>query len=137
MRLLSRLGFVPRKTRADARPLTSDVAAVVFGAATYTAIVAALATYSPAPLELLRKLVASASLALCAAFSGKVPCPCMHGSGLPGVIHRSVGKVNSVRFGPLLTVAVMLADGVLVLLVRPDVRVRERRRALHTLLVHL
>jgi drug/metabolite transporter (DMT)-like permease len=54
----------------DARLLAAVVAAVVFGASAYAAIGAALASYSPAPLALLRMLVASASLALYAAFSG-------------------------------------------------------------------
>ena len=54
----------------DTRLLASVVAAVVFGASAYAAIGASLASYSPAPLALLRMLVASASLALYAAFSG-------------------------------------------------------------------
>src|ERR671933_325148 len=53
-----------------ARLLTAVVAAVVFGASAYAAIGAALAHYSPGPLALLRMLVASAALALYAAFSG-------------------------------------------------------------------
>src|SRR5215217_99800 len=51
-------------------------------------------------------------------------------------IHRSSGKGNSQKFGLLLHVAVMFADGTLVLLLGPNMRVREARRALHSLLVH-
>ena len=40
------------------------------------------------------------------------------------------------KFGLVLAVAVMFADGPLVLLIRHDVGVREVRRALHALLVH-
>src|SRR5215211_3410171 len=47
-----------------------------------------------------------------------------------------VTRVNPAKFGLLLGVAVMFADGALVLLVRPDMRVREGRRARHSLLVH-
>jgi hypothetical protein len=47
-----------------------------------------------------------------------------------------VTRVNSANFGLLLSVAVMFADGALVLLVGPDMRVREGRRARHSLLVH-
>ena len=47
----------------DARLLIAVVAAVVFGASAYAAIGAALASYSPGPLALLRMLVASATLA--------------------------------------------------------------------------
>ena len=47
----------------DARLLVAVVAAVVFGASAYAAIGAALASYSPGPLALLRMLVASAALA--------------------------------------------------------------------------
>jgi drug/metabolite transporter (DMT)-like permease len=53
----------------DARLLAAMVAAVVFGASAYAAISAALAFYSPGPLALFRMLVASASLAVYAAFS--------------------------------------------------------------------
>src|SRR5215211_867477 len=52
------------------------------------------------------------------------------------LIHPSAWKVNSANFGLLLTVAVMFADGSLVRLVGPDMRVRKGRRALHSLLVH-
>ena len=48
----------------------------------------------------------------------------------------NVGKECSRKFGHLLTIAVMFADGPLVLLVRHDVRVRKGRRALHGILVH-
>jgi hypothetical protein len=51
-------------------------------------------------------------------------------------ILRSSQVGRSRKFGLLLTVAVMFADGALVLLVGPDMRVREGRRALHSLLVH-
>src|SRR5215218_5075219 len=51
-------------------------------------------------------------------------------------IHPSAQKGNSANFGLLLTVAVMFADGTLVLLVGPNMRLREARRALHSLLVH-
>jgi hypothetical protein len=51
-------------------------------------------------------------------------------------ILRSSQVGRSRKFGLLLTVAVMFADGALVLLVGPDIRVREGRRALHSLLVH-
>ena len=54
----------------DARLLAAVVAAVVFGASAYAAIGAALASYSPGPLALLRMLVASAVLAVYAAVSG-------------------------------------------------------------------
>ena len=54
----------------DARLLAAVVAAVVFGASAYAAIGAALASYSPGPLALLRMLVASAVLAAYAAVSG-------------------------------------------------------------------
>jgi drug/metabolite transporter (DMT)-like permease len=56
--------------KSDVRLPAAVVAAVVFGASAYAAIGAALASYSPAPLALLRMLVASATLALYAAFSG-------------------------------------------------------------------
>jgi hypothetical protein len=49
---------------------------------------------------------------------------------------RRAGKVRSPKFGLLLTVAVMFADGALVLLVRPDVGVREGWCSLHGLLVY-
>jgi drug/metabolite transporter (DMT)-like permease len=54
----------------DARLLAAVVASVVFGASAYAAIGAALASYSPGPLALLRMLVASAALAVYAAISG-------------------------------------------------------------------
>jgi drug/metabolite transporter (DMT)-like permease len=54
----------------DARLLAAVVASVVFGASAYAAIGAALASYSPGPLALLRMLVASAALAVYAALSG-------------------------------------------------------------------
>jgi drug/metabolite transporter (DMT)-like permease len=54
----------------DARLLAAVVAAVVFGASAYAAIGAALASYSPGPLALLRMLVASAALAAYAVVSG-------------------------------------------------------------------
>src|SRR5215212_8328584 len=53
-------------------------------------------------------------------------CEASHSS-----IHQSLWKRNSAKFGLLLTGAVMFEDGALVLLVRPDMRVREARRALH------
>ncbi len=56
--------------RLDARLLSAVVAAVVFGASAYAAIGAALASYSPGPLALLRMLVASAALAAYAVVSG-------------------------------------------------------------------
>ncbi len=56
--------------RLDARLLAAVVAAVVFGASAYAAIGAALASYSPGPLALLRMLVASAALAAYAVVSG-------------------------------------------------------------------
>jgi hypothetical protein len=58
-------------------------------------------------------------------------CEASHSS-----IHPSAWKVHSPKFGLLLHGAVMLADGTLVLLVGPNMRVREARRALHSLLVH-
>src|SRR5215208_367230 len=54
----------------DARLLAAVVAAVVFGASAYAAIGAALASYPPGPLALLRMLIASAALAVYAAVSG-------------------------------------------------------------------
>jgi drug/metabolite transporter (DMT)-like permease len=54
----------------DARLLAAGVAAVVFGASAYAAIGAALASYPPGPLALLRMLIASAALAVYAAVSG-------------------------------------------------------------------
>jgi drug/metabolite transporter (DMT)-like permease len=54
----------------DARLLAAVVASVGFGASAYAAIGAALASYSPGPLALLRMLVASATLAVYAAISG-------------------------------------------------------------------
>jgi drug/metabolite transporter (DMT)-like permease len=54
----------------DARLLAAVVAAVVFGASAYAAIGAALASYSPGPLALLRMLVASAALAGYAVVAG-------------------------------------------------------------------
>jgi hypothetical protein len=57
-------------------------------------------------------------------------------SGLQPSIQPSAWKGNSPKFGLCLTVAVMFSDGALVLLVGPDMRVREARRALHSLLVH-
>jgi drug/metabolite transporter (DMT)-like permease len=54
----------------DARLLAAVVASVVFGASAYAAIGAALASYSPGPLALLRMLVASAALAVYAAIPG-------------------------------------------------------------------
>ena len=56
--------------RLDARLLTAVVAAVVFGASAYAAIGAALVSYSPGPLALLRMLVASAALPAYAVVSG-------------------------------------------------------------------
>ncbi len=56
--------------RLDARLLAAVVAAVVFGASAYAAIGAALASYSPGPLALLRMLVASAALAGYAVVAG-------------------------------------------------------------------
>ena len=56
--------------RPDTRLLAAVVAAVVFGASAYAAIGAALGSYSPGPLALLRMLVASAALALYAALAG-------------------------------------------------------------------
>jgi drug/metabolite transporter (DMT)-like permease len=56
--------------RPDARLLAAVVAAVVFGASAYAAIGAALASYSPGPLALLRMLVASAVLSIYALVSG-------------------------------------------------------------------
>jgi drug/metabolite transporter (DMT)-like permease len=53
----------------DARLLAAVAAAVFFGASAYAAIGAALGSYSPGPLALFRMLVASAALALYAAFS--------------------------------------------------------------------
>jgi drug/metabolite transporter (DMT)-like permease len=55
---------------ADPRLLAAVVSAVVFGASAYAAIGAALVSYSPGPLALFRMLVASAALAVYAAFSG-------------------------------------------------------------------
>ena len=52
-------------------------------------------------------------------------------------IHLSAWKVNSKKFRLLLTVAVIFANGPLILLLRHDVRVPEGRRALHCLLVHI
>jgi drug/metabolite transporter (DMT)-like permease len=54
----------------DARLLAAVVASVVFGASAYAAIGAALASYPPGPLALLRMLIASAALAVYAAVSG-------------------------------------------------------------------
>jgi len=54
----------------DARLLAAVAAAVVFGASAYAAIGAALASYSPGPLALLRMLVASAALTVYAISSG-------------------------------------------------------------------
>ena len=54
----------------DARLLAAVVAALVFGASAYAAIGAALASYPPGPLALLRMLIASAALAVYAAVSG-------------------------------------------------------------------
>jgi drug/metabolite transporter (DMT)-like permease len=54
----------------DARLLAAVVAAVVFGASAYAAIGAALASYPPGPLALLRMLIASTALAVYAAVSG-------------------------------------------------------------------
>jgi drug/metabolite transporter (DMT)-like permease len=54
----------------DARLLAAVVAAVVFGASAYAAIGAALASYPPGPLALLRMLIASAAFAVYAAVSG-------------------------------------------------------------------
>jgi drug/metabolite transporter (DMT)-like permease len=54
----------------DARLLAAVVAAVVFGASAYAAIGAALPSYPPGPLALLRMLIASAALAVYAAVSG-------------------------------------------------------------------
>ena len=56
--------------RFDARLLAAVVAAVVFGASAYAAIGAALTSYSPGPLALLRMLVASAVLSIYAVVSG-------------------------------------------------------------------
>jgi drug/metabolite transporter (DMT)-like permease len=56
--------------RLDARLLAAVVAAVVFGASAYAAIGAALTSYSPGPLALLRMLVASAVLSIYAVVSG-------------------------------------------------------------------
>jgi drug/metabolite transporter (DMT)-like permease len=56
--------------RPDARLLAAVVAAVVFGASAYAAIGAALASYSPGPLALLRMLVALAVLSIYAVVSG-------------------------------------------------------------------
>ena len=53
----------------DARLLAAIAAAVLFGASAYAAIGDALGAYSPGPLALFRMLVASAALALYAAFS--------------------------------------------------------------------
>ena len=50
--------------------LAAVAAAVVFGASAYAAIGAALASYPPGPLALLRMLIASAALAVYAAVSG-------------------------------------------------------------------
>jgi len=54
----------------DLRLPLAVVAAVVFGASAYAAIGDALASYSPGPLALLRMLVASATFAVYAAFTG-------------------------------------------------------------------
>jgi drug/metabolite transporter (DMT)-like permease len=54
----------------DARLLAAVVAAVVFGASAYAAIGAALPSYPPGPLALLRMLIASAAFAVYAAVSG-------------------------------------------------------------------
>jgi drug/metabolite transporter (DMT)-like permease len=54
----------------DTRLLLAVVAAVVFGASAYAAIGDALGSYSPGPLALLRMLVASATFAVYAAFTG-------------------------------------------------------------------
>lgn len=56
--------------RRDARLLAAVVATVVFGASAYAAIGAALTSYSPGPLALLRMLVASAVLSIYAVVSG-------------------------------------------------------------------
>jgi drug/metabolite transporter (DMT)-like permease len=53
----------------DARLLAAVTAAVLFGASAYAAIGDALGSYSPGPLALFRMLVASAALAVYAAFS--------------------------------------------------------------------
>jgi hypothetical protein len=70
-------------------------------------------------------LIGSLSAALCGLHRGTTT-----------LIHRSAWKGISAMFGFLLSVAVMFADGALVLLVGPDMRVHEGRRALHSLLVH-
>ena len=54
----------------DIRLPIAVVAAVVFGASAYAAIGDALGSYSPGPLALLRMLVASATFAFYAGFSG-------------------------------------------------------------------
>jgi drug/metabolite transporter (DMT)-like permease len=54
----------------DIRLPIAVVAAVVFGASAYAAIGDALGSYSPGPLALLRMLVASATFAVYAGFSG-------------------------------------------------------------------
>jgi EamA-like transporter family len=56
--------------RLDARLLAAVVAAVVFGASAYAAIGAALASYPPGPLALLRMLVASVMVSIYAVVSG-------------------------------------------------------------------
>jgi drug/metabolite transporter (DMT)-like permease len=53
----------------DARLLAAVAAAVFFGASAYAAIGDALGSYAPGPLALFRMLVASAALAVYAAFS--------------------------------------------------------------------
>jgi drug/metabolite transporter (DMT)-like permease len=53
----------------DVRLLAAVAAAVFFGASAYAAIGDALGSYSPGPLALFRMLVASAALAIYAAFS--------------------------------------------------------------------
>jgi drug/metabolite transporter (DMT)-like permease len=69
--------------RPDTRLLAAVVAAVVFGASAYAAIGAALGSYSPGPLALLRMLVASAALALYAALAAGMRLPAA--SDLPAV----------------------------------------------------
>jgi drug/metabolite transporter (DMT)-like permease len=54
----------------DTRLLLAVVAAVVFGASAYAAIGDAIGSYSPGPLALLRMLVALATFAVYAAFTG-------------------------------------------------------------------
>ncbi len=56
--------------RPDTRLLAAVVAAIVLGASAYAAIGAAVGSYPPGLLALLRMLVASAALALYAALAG-------------------------------------------------------------------